>query len=274
MAIQFVKCKACSKPQRLGRLLCLSCGLEIQTGVHPKTKIEEPLVGSVCASPSTTFFPMTIDELQGLLRAEKNIKENVWAIESESVPDGVVGLKKIQDGRWQVILNEGGLSLINRTFQNESDACRFFLKSVLDDSIFWTRVPIGKEDVENPYERYLTRHIELLARYGFKRGEGVTQFWPLLIVAILFMGTSYASFLVWIYCSFLWGLVARLAYILGWVLLPFSKVLSRYDRFIMYRIGWGTVAIGDMVYYIGGGIVALFYVVSFTGLAEKLLHLG
>ncbi len=274
MAIQFVKCKACSKPQRLGRLLCLSCGADIQTGVHPNTKIEEPLVGSVCASPSTTFFPMTIDELQGVLRAEKNIKENVWAIEPKSVPEGVVGLKKIEDGRWQVILNEGGLSLINRTFQNESDACRFFLKSVLDDSIFWTRVPIGKEDVENPYERYLTRHIELLARYGFKRGEGVTQFWPLLIVAILFMGTSYASFLVWIYCSFLWGLMARLAYILGWVFFGFSKVLSRYGRFISYRFGWGTQGLATIVYYECGGFIALFYVVSFTGLVEKLLHLG
>ena len=275
MAIQFVKCKACSKPQRLGRLLCLSCGADIQTGVHPNTKIEEPLVGSVCASPSTTFFPMTIDELQGVLRAEKNIKENVWAIEPESVPDGVVGLKKIEDGRWQVILNEGGLSLINRTFQNESDACRFFLKSVLDDCDFWTYPPpLGSPIVEESYGGYLTRHIEILARYGFIRGEGDTKFWYLLIFAILFLGISYASFLVWMYCSFLWGLMARLAYILGWVLLPFSKVLSRYDRFIDYRFGWGTVGLAHYVYYFGGGIVALFYVVSFTGLVEKLLHLG
>lgn len=134
MAIQFVKCKACSKPQRLDRLLCLSCGADIQTGVHPNTKVEEPLVGSVCTSPATTFFPMTIDELQGVLRAEKNIKENVWAIEPESVPEGVD----------------------NRTFQNESDACRFFLKSVLDDSTFWTAFPL----VGATYQAYLTRHLD------------------------------------------------------------------------------------------------------------------
>ena len=269
MAIQFVKCKACSKPQRLGRLLCLSCGADIQTGVHPKTKIEEPLDGSVCASPSTTFFPMTIDELQGVLRAEKNIKENVWAIEPESVPDGVVGLKKIEDGRWQVILNEGGFSLINRTFQNESDACRFFLKSVLDDSTFYTAVPIVGADY-HPY----AHHIELLARYGFKRGEGDTQFWYFLIFAILFLGISIAPFLVWMYCSLLWGLMARLAYILGWVFFGFSKVLSRYDRFIRYRFGWGTQGLATIVYYECGGIVGLFYVLSIAGLVAKLLHPG
>ena len=39
--------------------------------------------------------PRTIDELQGVLRAEKKIKEKVWAIEPENVPDGVLGLKKI-----------------------------------------------------------------------------------------------------------------------------------------------------------------------------------
>ena len=201
---------------------------------------------------------MTIDELQRVLRAEKNIKENVWAIEPESVPDGVLGLKKIEDGRWQVILNEGGLRLINRTFQNESDACRFFLKSVLDDSTFYTAVPIEGADY-HPY----AHHIELLARYGFKRGEGDTQFWYLLIFVILFMGISIAPFFVWLYCSFLWGLMAILAYILGWVFFGFSKVLSRYDRFIMYRFGWGTVGGAQFAYYFGGGIVALFYVVSF-----------
>lgn len=202
--------------------------------------------------------PRTIDELQRVLRAEKNIKENVWAIEPESVPDGVLGLKKIADGRWQVILNERGLRLINRTFQNESDACRFFLKSVLDDSTFYTAVPIEGAD----YHLY-AHHIELLARYGFERGEGDTQYWYLSIFVILFMGISIAPFFVWLYCSFLWGLMAILAYILGWVFFGFSKVLSRYDRFIMYRFGWGTVGLAHFVYYFGGGIVALFYVVSF-----------
>ncbi len=189
---------------------------------------------------------MTIDELQGVLRAEKNIKENVWAIEPESVPDGVVGLKKIEDGRWQVILNEGGLSLINRTFQNESDACRFFLKSVLDDSTFWTAFPL----VGATYQAYLTRHWDF-------------QIWYFLIFAILFMGISIAPFLVLMHCSFLWGLMAILAYILGWVFFGFSKVLSRYDRFIMYRFGWGTVGGAHFAYYFGGGIVALFYVMWF-----------
>ena len=42
MAIEFVKCKAGSKPQRSDRPLCLFCGADIQTGVHPNTKIEEP----------------------------------------------------------------------------------------------------------------------------------------------------------------------------------------------------------------------------------------
>jgi len=269
MAIQFVKCKACSKPQRLGRLLCLSCGAEIQTGVQPNTKIEEPLVGSVCASPSTTFFPMTIDELQGLLRAEKNIKENVWAIEPESVPDGVVGLKKIEDGRWQVILNEGGLSLINRTFQNESDACRFFLKSVLDDETFWTAVPIEGAD----YHVY-AHHIELLARYGFIRGEGDTKFGYFLIFAILFVGISIAPFLVSIHCSILWGFIVGLTYSFSWVFFGFSKVLSRYDRFIGYRFGWGTVGLAYYVYYFCGGLVALYYALPLFRLVTKLLHLG
>lgn len=209
-------------------------------------------------------YPMTIDELQGVLRAEKNIKENVWAIEPESVPDGVLGLKKIEDGRWQVILNEGGLRLINRTFQNESDACRFFLKSVLDDSTFYTAVPIEGAD----YHLY-AHHIELLARYGFKRGEGDTKFWYMLIFVILFMGISIAPFLVGVYCSFLWELMARLAYILGWVFFGFSKVLSRYDRFISYRFGWGTHGLATIVYYVCGGVVALFYVVSLAGLVAK-----
>ncbi len=89
------------------------------------------------------------------------------------------------------------------------------------------------------------------------------------------MGISYASFLVWMYCSFLWGLMARLAYILGWVFFGFSKVLSRYDRFIRYRFGWGTQGLATIVYYDCGVIVVLFYVVSFFGLyVEKLLHLG
>jgi hypothetical protein len=204
------------------------------------------------------YRPGRIDELQDVLRAEKNIKENVWAIETESVPDGVLGLKKIEDGRWQVILNEGGLRLINRTFQNESDACRFFLKSVLNDSTFYTAVPIEGADY-HPY----AHHIELLARYGFERGEGDTQYWYLSIFVILFMGISIAPVYVWLYCSFLWGLMAILAYILGWVFFGFSKVLSRYDRFIMYRFGWGTVGLANFVYYFGGGIVALFYVVWF-----------
>ena len=204
---------------------------------------------------------MTIDELQGVLRAEKNIKENVWVIEPESVPDGVLGLKKIEDGRWQVILNERGLRLINRTFQNESDACRFFLKSVLDDSTFWTAVPIVGADY-HPY----AHHIELLARYGFERGEGDTKFWYMSIFVILFLGISIAPFLVWVNCSFLWGVMARLAYILGWVFFGFSKVLSRYDRFIRYRFGWGTQGLATIVYFVCGGVVALFYVVSFTGL--------
>jgi len=209
---------------------------------------------------------MTIDELQGVLRAEKNIKENVWAIEPESVPDGVLGLKKIEDGRWQVILNERGLRLINRTFQNESDACRFFLKSVLDDSIFWTypAVPI----VGNSYQAYLTRHLELLARYGFTRGEGDFQFWYFLIFVILFLGISIAPLLVWAYCSFLWGVMARLAYILGWVFFGFSKVFSRYDRFISYRFGWVTCGLATTVYFVCGGLVGLFYVVSFAGLSS------
>ncbi len=204
------------------------------------------------------YRPGRIDELQDVLRAEKNIKENVWAIEPESVPDGVLGLKKIEDGRWQVILNERGLRLINRTFQNESDACRFFLKSVLDDSTFYTAVPIEGADY-HPY----AHHIELLARYGFERGEGDTQYWYLSIFIILFMGISIAPFFVWLYCSFLWGLMAILAYILGWVFFGFSKVLSRYDRFISYRFGWGTHGLATIVYYVCGGIVTLFYVVSF-----------
>ncbi len=215
---------------------------------------------------------MTIDELQGVLRAEKNIKENVWAIEPESVPDGVLGLKKIEDGRWQVILNERGLRLINRTFQNESDACRFFLRSVLDDPTFWTAVPIV-ETPSQPYQAYLTRHLELLARYGFTRGEGNFQFWYFLIFVILFVGISIAPLLVWAYCSFLWGLVARLAYILGWVFFGFSKVSSRYDRFISYRFGWVTCGQAIIVYFFCGGFVGLFYAVSLAGLVAKLLHL-
>ncbi len=212
---------------------------------------------------------MTIDELHGVLRAEKNIKENVWAIEPESVPDGVLGLKKIEHGRWQVILNERGLRLINRTFQNESDACRFFLKSVLDDSIFWTAVPIEGAD----YHLY-AHHIELLARYGFRRGEGDTKFWYMLIFVILFMGISIAPLLVLVHCSFIWGLMARLAYILGWVFFGFSNVLSRYDRFICYRFGWGTVGLAYYVYYCCGGLVALYYALPLFRLVTKLLHLG
>ena len=196
--------------------------------------------------------PRTIDELQGVLRAEKKIKENVWAIEPETVPDGVLGLKKIEDGRWQVILNERGLRLINRTFQNESDACRFFLKSVLDASTFWTAVPIEGADYHPN-----APHLELLARYGFESGEGDTHFWYLLIFVILFVGISIAPFLVALHCSFLWELMARLAYIFGWVFFGFSKVLSRYDRFINYRFGWGTVGLAYYVYYCCGGFVAL-----------------
>ncbi len=179
--------------------------------------------------------PMTIDELQDVLRAEENIRENVWAIEPESIPDGVLGLKKIEDGRWQVILNERGLRLINRTFQNESDACRFFLKSVLDGSTFWTEVPIVGDD----YHVY-AHHIELLARYGFLRGEGDTKFWYVLIFVILFLGISMAPLVVWVYGSVLSGVMAKLAYILGWVFLGFSKVFSRYHHFINYRFGWGS----------------------------------
>jgi hypothetical protein len=212
---------------------------------------------------------MTTDELQGVLRAEKNIKENVWSIEPESVPDGVLGLKKNADGRWQVILNERGLRLINRTFQNESDACRFFLKSVLDDSTFYTAVPIEGAD----YHIY-AHHIELLARYGFKRGEGDTKFWYMLIFVILFLGISIAPLLVWVHCSLLWGLMARLAYILGWVFFAFSKVLSRYDRFISYRFGWGTQGLATIVYFVCGGVFALFYAVSSAGLVAKLLDPG
>jgi hypothetical protein len=212
---------------------------------------------------------MTIDELQGVLRGEKNIKENVWAIEPESVPDGVLGLKKIEDGRWQVILNERGLRLINRTFRNESDACRFFLKSVLDDPDFWTYPanPIWGTG----YQGYLTRHLELLARYGFVRGEGNFRFWYFLIFVILFLGISLAPLLVWAHCGFLWGVMARLAYILGWVFFGFSKVFSRYDRFIGYRFGWVTHGHAIIVYFICGGLVGLFYVVSFAGLVAKVL---
>ncbi len=196
--------------------------------------------------------PRTIDELQGVLRKKKKIKENVWAIEPETVPDGVLGLKKIEDGRWQVILNEGGLRLINRTFQNESDACRFFLKSVLDDQTFWTAVPIEGAD----YHLYAP-HIELLARYGFERGEGDTHFFFFLIFVILFVVISIAPLFVLMYSS-LWGLMAILAYILGWVFFGFSKVFSRYHRFISYRFGWGTQGLATIVYYVCGGAVALF----------------
>ncbi len=206
---------------------------------------------------------MTIDELQGVLRAEKNIKENVWAIEPKSVPNGVLGLKRIEDGRWQVILNERGLRLINRTFQNEGGACRFFLKSVLDDQTFWTAVPIEGADYHPN-----APHIELLARYGFESGEGDTHFWYLLIFVILFLGISFAPLFVLMYSS-LWGLMAILAYILGWVLFGFSKVLSRYHRFNRYRFGWGTQGLAAIVYYVCGGIVTLFYVVSLTGLLAK-----
>ncbi len=198
--------------------------------------------------------PKTIDELQGVLRAEKKIKENVWAIEPETVPDGVLGLKKIEDGRWQVILNERGMRLINRTFQNESDACRFFLKSVLDDQTFWTAVPIEGADY-HPY----APHFELLARYGFDSGEGDTHFWYLLIFVILFVGISIAPSFVLMNSS-LWGLMAILAYILGWVFFGFSKVVSRYDRFISYRFGRGTQGLAHIVYYLCGGVLVLFYV--------------
>ncbi len=208
------------------------------------------------------YRPGRIDELQDVLRAEKNIKENVWAIETESVPDGVLGLKKIDVGRWQVILNEGGLRLINRTVQNESDACRFFLKSVLNDSTFYTAVPIEGAD----YHRY-AHHIELLARYGFERGEGDTQYWYLSIFVILFRGISIAPLFVMVHSS-LWGLMVRLAYILGWVFFGFSKVLSRYDRFIRYRFGWGTQGLATIVYWFCGGIVWLFYV----WLVARFLH--
>ncbi len=209
--------------------------------------------------------PATIDELQDVLRAEENIKENVWAIEPESIPDGVLGLKKIEDGRWQVILNERGLRLINRTFRSESDACRFFLKSVLDDSTFWTEVPIVGAD----YHVY-ANHIELLARYGFLRGEGDTKGWYMLIFVILFMGISMAPLAVWGYGSSLSGVLAKLAYILGgvltlayilgWVFFGFSKILSRYHRFINYRFGWGTQGLAAIVYYFCGGFVWLLYV--------------
>ena len=220
-------------------------------------------------------YPMTIDELRGVLRAEKNIKENVWAIEPESVPDGVVGLKKTEDGRWHVILNEGGLRLINRTFQNESDACRFFLHSVLDDDTFWTYPPPpGGPIVEDSYGD-LTRHIELLAKYGFERGKGVDHFGYLLIFVILFVGISIAPFLVALYTFAQWGVMAILAYIVGWVyfgFFGFSKVLSRYNyRFLNYRFGWGTVGLAHHVYYLCGGFVALVYVVLLAGIFAKFL---
>ncbi len=212
--------------------------------------------------------PRTIDELQGVLRAEKKIKENVWAIEPETVPEGVLGLKKIKDGRWRVILNERGLRLINRTFQNESDACRVFLKSVLDDQTFWTAVPIEGADY-HPY----APHFELLARYGFESGEGDTHFWYLLIFVILFVGISIAPPFVMRY-SFLWGLMVMLAYILGWVFFGFSKVLSRYDRFISYRFGWGTYGLASIVYYVCGGVFVLLYVWALITFVATLLHPG
>jgi hypothetical protein len=232
-----------------------TCPLATQSGHTVYSNLESKLNMKHQLSKD---YPMTIDELQGVLRAEKNIKENVWAIEPESVPDGVLGLKKIEDGRWQVILNERGLRLINRTFQNESDACRFFLKSVLDDSIFWTPVPsVG----DTPYAEHLTRHIELLAKYGFERGEGDTHFGYLLIFAILFIGISIAPLFVMVHSSFLWGLMATLAYVLGWV---FGFKFRDY-RFINYRFGWGTVGHAVYVYHIAGGLVALLYTVGLAG---------
>ena len=120
----------------------------------------------------------------------------------------------------------------------------------------------------NSYQAYLTRHLELLGRYGFTRGEGDFQFWYFLIFVILFLGISIAPLLVWAYCGFLWGVMARLAYILGWLLFGFSKVFSRYDRFISYRFGWVTCGLATIVYFVCGGFVGLFYVVSFTGLTS------
>ena len=160
------------------------------------------------------------------------------------------------DGNFWTLLDFAKSS--HRTFQKESDACRFFLKSVLDDAIFWTAVPIVGD---NPYWAHVTRHIELLAKYGFERGKGDTKFWYMLIFAILFMGISMAPLYVSVHCSFC-GLVASLAYILGWVFYVFSNVFRRYDRFISYRFGWGTLGLADQVYCIGGGVVALFYVVG------------
>jgi len=70
MAIQFLKCKACSKPQRSDRLLCLSCGANIQTGVHPNTKIEEPL-------DSAPSAPHPQQHFSGSLLPKNNTQ---WAI--------------------------------------------------------------------------------------------------------------------------------------------------------------------------------------------------
>jgi len=41
MAIQFVPCKACARPNRSNRTICLSCGANISTGIVPSETHEE-----------------------------------------------------------------------------------------------------------------------------------------------------------------------------------------------------------------------------------------
>jgi hypothetical protein len=107
---------------------------------------------------------MITNELIHELQANK-IKESVCLILPPNPVEGALCLLKTSDSNWRIILNERGEYLINRNFQSEDDACRFFLKKALLE-------PTYREDFTPALlQIWPSKKRELIERYAFDVSE-------------------------------------------------------------------------------------------------------
>lgn len=111
---------------------------------------------------------MTISQLQEALH-ENNIDEKTYLILPLRIIEGPLILVTDDDNRWRIVQNDRGEFVIDRVFDSEDEASRFFLKTIFLDPT--SRKNFEQSKIPSNYDKWLAEIDPLLVRYGLKQKE-------------------------------------------------------------------------------------------------------
>ena len=106
---------------------------------------------------------MTVNDAKRILR-ENNIDENLCIVLPRQIAEMALCLIRTRESRWRVVYNERGIFEIDRSFDSEDEACRFFLRTSLCDPV--NRKNFKQSDLPKKHEELEAKLKPLLEKYG------------------------------------------------------------------------------------------------------------